>query len=90
VIADWMPEEEARGAFDVRVRVVAETEAEAWELIAEFVELAREVAPEGVEVAYFQLRPPSRSRDFRATMTPAGRRPARAPFAQTPSGFSRV
>ena len=62
------------GVFDVRLRVTADDEQAVYAAVAEFVEQARRIAPPAVTVAYWQLRPPRRSRTFAATMTPKRRR----------------
>lgn len=63
----------ARGVFDVRLFVEAETEQEAWAQAYRLLNRARLIAPEGVDVRYVQLRPATRSRVFAATMSPRPR-----------------
>jgi hypothetical protein len=60
----------ARGIFDLRLEITADTEAEAWSLAKEMLEKTQAIAPTGVNVRWYQLRPRTRSHSFQATMTP--------------------
>ena len=64
----------ARAAIDLRLNVTAETEAEVWELVSEFVDRVREIAPANIIVRYYQLRPGHKSPTFPVTMAPRRRR----------------
>lgn len=57
-----------RGAFDARLWVTGEDARDVYRLLNEWLIAAREVAPEGVEVRYTQLRPARRTRLFHPTL----------------------
>lgn len=62
-----------KAVYDFRVRVVADSPPEVYDAVLEALMRFRAVAPEGVEVAYYQLRPARRSRDFEPTIVPPKR-----------------
>ncbi len=69
-----MSDPRSRGVFDVRLHITGADEPAVLAAVAEFLEQARLVAPPEVHVAYWQIRPPGRSRTFAATMGPKRRR----------------
>lgn len=66
-----------RAAFNVRVRIEAETTSDVWYSLYIALENFREVAPEGVTIGAASLRPARRSPGFEVTMEPKPRRKAK-------------
>jgi hypothetical protein len=66
-----MPEQ--RAIVDLRLHVTGHTTEHVYQLLTDYLEHARQIAPPEIDVRYTQLRPAKRSRTFDANMEPAKR-----------------